>query len=701
MRLVVSQTFFLEMAGLQRPVRERVGDLMRKFRADSSLRGLNLEKPTRSADPRSRTVRVDQQYRAVVVAPEEGDAYLLMGVFNHDDAYDWCARNRIGVNATTGAIEVEDVTALAAAQANGRAPEEPASAYFTGRPDKDFTKLGIEERFLLLIRRVRDEGEATTLAEILPTTQGAALSMLAAGYSVEDAWAELAAVPVREASPATDLGTAIENPVSQSMYYVLGDDEELLRLLDKPLALWRIFLHPSQRRVALRPSYSGPARVSGGAGTGKTVVLLHRAYMLANASPATRLLVTTFTKNLASDLASLLVDLGGNSIRGRVEALNIDAVAQRVLRDRGVAGSPLCFDDDERRVFEEAVRRTETALAADVVRQEWRQVVLAQGITDADAYLATPRPGRGVRLGRLERIAVWRTIEAALDLLGPRRTFLQLADEAARTLISTGHHVYEHVLVDEAQDLHPAQWRLIRALVPRTPNDLFIAGDTHQRIYGNRVTLGSLGIDVRGRSTRLTLNYRSTQEILRWSTGLLRGQAFDDLDGETASLHLYRSRLRGPQPRTYPCSTATEELSRMVATVNGWVRDGVEPSAIAVTARTRTLCRKVISALEGAGVPVVDLGVGEVSYHASAVSVGTMHRLKGLEFRCVAVVGCSENEVPPRGAVTPEAVDPVEHRRDLLRERSLLYVACTRARDDLAVSWAGKPSGLLPAEVRL
>ena len=717
MPLAISQAFLLEFAALQRPVRERVGNLIRKFQADPSAKGINLEKPTRTADPRSRTVRVDQQYRAVVVAPDEGNTHILIGVFNHDDAYEWCARNRVSINAAQGAVEIEDAAAVS--DAISEAPAAPGgtlaggSSFFAGRAEKDFRKLGIEERFLPLIRGVSDESGAMTLADILPSSQGAALAMLAAGYSAEDAWAELAAVAegpskptddghvlkVADASPSWTLEDALTTPASRSMYYVVDDDDELHRLLDKPLALWRVFLHPSQQRVALPPVYNGPARVSGGAGTGKTVVLLHRARLLSEQSPHARILVTTLTKTLAADLASLLVDLAGARANENIEVVNIDAVAQRVVRESVGKGVGICFDDDERAVFEEAVTSASVSFAPEVVRQPWRQIVLAHGIREEAAYLAAPRPGRGVRLMRVERIGMWRAIDTARRLLGARRTFLQLADDAARILLASDRRRYEHVLVDEAQDLHPAQWRLIRALVPEGLNDIFIAGDTHQRIYGNRVSLASLGIDIRGRSTRLTLNYRSTPEILRWSTALLYGETFDDLDGDTASLGLYPSRLRGPRPRVHACASTTEELQQMVNTVRQWTDDGVEPAAIAVTARTRAMCRRALSVLDAAELPATDLGTDDASYHASAVAVGTMHRLKVLEFRCVAVIGCSDDELPPRGAVTPEDIDAVEHRSDLQRERSVLYVACTHARDDLVVSWSGRPSTLLPAGI--
>ena len=334
------------------------------------------------------------------------------------------------------------------------------------------------------------------------------------------------------------------------MFYVVRDDADLVALLNQPMARWRVFLHPSQRRVALKQSYSGPARVMGGAGTGKTVVLLHRARFLAEreTGSARRILVTTFTRNLATDLSRSLADLAGAQVMDRVEVTTVDALAHRIIRENRGVQVNACRDVEELRLFEEAVRASGCDLVPEVVRQEWRQVILAQDLTTRDAYFTAPRPGRGVRVSRSDRAAIWKACEEVQRLLGSRRTFLQLANEAAHILAVIPSPPYNHILVDEAQDLHPAQWRLIRAAARVGPDDLFIAGDTHQRIYGNRITLGSLGIDVRGRSARLTLNYRTTHEILRWSLGILRGQAFDDLDDGSVTLAGYRSTMHGPAP---------------------------------------------------------------------------------------------------------------------------------------------------------
>ena len=695
MPLAISQGFLDGFVALQPTVRSKVAELIRKFNDDSSAAGLHLERPEQRADDRARTLRVDRSYRAVVMAPEDSDTYVLVGVFPHDDAYEWCARHRFSVNHATGALEIERLEAIVAAESVITVGSK--GAFFADRRDRDFEQLGIASRFLPLIYAIETEEQAATLADLLPPSQGAALTMLAAGYSVEEAWTELCAGEPAVGIDETDVVAAVARPASGSMFYVVRDDADLVALLNQPMARWRVFLHPSQRRVALRQSYSGPARVMGGAGTGKTVVLLHRARFLAERETGSerRILVTTFTRNLATDLSRSLADLAGAQVMDRVEVTTVDALAHRIVRENRGVQVNACRDVEELRLFEEAVRASGCHLVPEVVRQEWRQVILAQDLTTRDAYFTTPRLGRGVRVSRSDRAAIWKACEEAQRLLGSRRTFLQLANEAARILAVIPSPPYNHILVDEAQDLHPAQWRLLRAAVRGGPDDLFIAGDTHQRIYGNRITLGSLGIDIRGRSARLTLNYRTTHEILRWALGILRGQAFDDLDDGSATLAGYRSTMHGPAPTVEGCATESAELAAMVRAVEAWLRNGLAPAEIGVCARTRGVCDRALDALERAGLPAAEIGGDTPRYHDSTIAVGTMHRMKGLEFRRVAILGVSEGLIPPENAVTPITVDPLEHARDLQRERCLLYVACSRARDDLRVSWSPSPSPLI------
>jgi mRNA-degrading endonuclease RelE of RelBE toxin-antitoxin system len=697
-RLALARDFLPEYASLDRGVRRKVDELFPKFE-EHTFAGLHLEKLTSTRDPRTRTVRVDDNYRGIVMAPEQGDTFLLVHVLKHSDADKWVGRNRFAVNVATGALEVSDAVALEDAAAALRAGPPATVPLLANCSEKDLVRLGVNEKLAPLVARIATEAELAALASVLPPGQADALHMLAAGYSVEEAWSELVAGEDPGPVDTADLEAALARPASRSMFYVASGADDLLDILNRPFDLWRTFLHPTQRRLAYRPVYNGPVRVTGGAGTGKTVVAMHRAKALAGLGQG-RILFTTFTRNLARAIKDNLGLLGGPELVARVDVLNVDRLAHQVVRE-AEGGQPRIAQDEELyRLWEDVVDELGLPWTPTFLRQEWVQIVLSQGISSRDAYLGASRPGRGRRLTRRERAEIWRGVEDATNRLvsSGRRTYLQMADAAAGFLAARSVRPYDHVIVDEAQDLHPAQWRMLRAAVADHENDMFIVGDTHQRIYDNRVTLSSVGINVRGRrSQRLHINYRTTHEILAWSLGLLSGQAFDDLDGQQETLAGYRSQFHGPKPTLIGYPTRAAELSALAEAVAQWHLDGVPLSDIGVAARTADGCRQALAALDNAGLEVRLLS-GDDATPKGGVEVGTMHRMKGLEYRCVAVVDAGRERVPLPAAVTAASEDEVEHQRDLQRERCLLYVACTRARDALRVTWSGDPSPFLSSD---
>jgi hypothetical protein len=694
-KLAIARDFMPEYAALEKGVRRKVDELFPKFE-EHTFAGLHLEKLGGARDPRTRTIRVDDNYRGIVMAPDQGDTFLLVHVLKHSEADKWIARNRFAINVATGALEVSDVVALEDAAAALSAGAPAAVPLLANYSEKDFGQLGIDERLGPLVARITTEAELSALTSVLPQGQADALHMLAAGYSVEEAWSELVAGEDPGKVDTEDVAAALARPASQSMFYVASGADDLLDILNRPFDLWRTFLHPTQRRLAYRPVYNGPVRVTGGAGTGKTVVAMHRAKALAELGQG-RILFTTFTRNLARAIEENLALLGGPELLARVDVLNVDRLAHQAVRE-AEGGQPKVAQDDELNgLWNDVVDELGLPWTPTFLRQEWVQIILSQGISSRDAYLTASRPGRGRRLTRRERAEIWRAVEDATNrlVMSGRRTYLQMADAAAGFLAARTVRPYDHVIVDEAQDLHPAQWRMLRAAVAEHENDIFIVGDAHQRIYDNRVTLSSVGINVRGRrSHRLHINYRTTHEILAWSLGLLSGQTFDDLDGQEDTLAGYRSQLHGPRPTLIGYPTRAAELSALIEAINQWNQNGVAFSDIGVAARTMDGCKHAFNALNKSGIDARILA-GDEATPKGGVEIGTMHRMKGLEYRCLAVVNADRDHIPLPAAVTAAGEDEVEHQRDLQRERCLLYVACTRARDALRVTWSGTPSSFL------
>ncbi|MGH3547882.1 MAG: UvrD-helicase domain-containing protein [Pseudonocardiaceae bacterium] len=694
-RLGIDRDFLWEFGKLERAIQEKVHASFAKFE-QATHAGVHLEKINNVRDARLHSIRIDQSWRGIVLAPESGDSYTLLKVLPHDDAYDWACRRRVSVNRATGVIEVRDVAAI-----EERLPQltedakTSASRLLDGVGDADLGRLGIDGQVLPFARVLTDLDQLESARGILPEPQYDVLVGLAIGMTPEQVWEEMAGAGTVTVEYDTSDVTAAVARSPRRVALVSGPDE-LMEVFSYPLALWRIYLHPTQHRMA-HGSFRGSARVTGGPGTGKTVVALHRAQHLAESSTGDRsVLVTTFTKTLAGSLEdSLRMLIDDEALLRRVDVRHIDQIAYQVTASRHGRLQVLPYSEErdrwKRLITQFGLSSTEAFLS-----QEWRHVVLAQGIMTGDEYLTAARSGRGRPLGTRARTEIWPALagfDAELRAEG-QWTYETICVEATRLLELAESKPYRHIIVDEAQDLSPWQWRMLRAAVQSGPDDLFLVGDTHQRIYDHRVSFKQVGIDITGRSERLKINYRTTAEILGWSLGLLRGERIDDMNEDLETLAGCRSEVHGAPPVLHGASTRSSEMAHLVSAVRSWLDDGVQPGQVGIAARSNMIVDEAVTALAGAGLPAVSLAKRVA--RDGEVAVATMHRMKGLEFRCVAVVGVEQHQVPAPAAVTSATDDQRSHDLDIQRERCLLFVACTRARENLVVSWHGTPSPLLP-----
>ncbi|MFI6508537.1 UvrD-helicase domain-containing protein [Streptosporangium sp. NPDC050855] len=682
-RLALSPEFPAGLAALAQPVRRDVVVSARRFL--QNVAGAPHPERVRGArDPRVATLRLADRHRGVVV--RQRDVYWLLTVLPDAEAWAYAQRHRFGVNTALGVVEMWDAEALDRVRpAVRRAAEATTSRLFSDICDSDLAELGVDGRFLPLVRQITDQLTLEALEPLLPPTQYEPLAALARGESMAGAWRELencrAVAPDPEPVNPEDFGAALLRSPDRAVF--TPHPRELNRVLEAPG--WCVFLYPPQHRMAYRDSYPQPTLVTGGAGTGKTLVALHRAAHLASRATGQVLLVT-FSQGLSADLAARLdVLIEDEVIRKRVEVGNVDRLAHRIVAEAEGRPPSLVGGAELTALWEE----TATGHSPAFLLREWEQVVLAQNLRTLEEYLEAPRPGRSVELSRRERAVVWDAVGHVTEQLRlrGRRTLLQLASEASTLLGRTTGDLleetepvrepYRHIVVDEAQDLHPAQWRLLRAAVPHAPDDLFVVGDPHQRIFDTRVTLGAVGIDAI--QQRLQVSYRLPREILSWGVRLRGGGPADGLVKGVQELYGFRGVRYGPRPTVRAYDSPRDELTGLVAQVGQWVDEGVPPEEIAVAARTSGLVRDARAALRELGVRVT-----------------TLHGMKGLEFRRVAVIGVSDGTVPDPGALTPVGEDPAARAHDLQRERGLLYVACTRARELLYVSHSGRASPFLP-----
>lgn len=682
-RLAISPDFPVELGALAQPVRRDVVVSARRFL--QNVAGAPHPERVRGArDPRVATLRLTDRYRGVVV--KQRDVYWLLTVLPNAQAWAYAQRYRFGVNTALGVVEMWDAEALDRVRpAIRRAAEASATRLFAEICDSDLAELGVDGRFLPLVRQITDQLTLEALEPLLPPTQYEPLAALARGESLAGAWRELencrAVAAGSEPINPEDFGAALLRSPDRAVF--TDHPRELNRVLDAPG--WCVFLHPPQHRLAHWDSYQQPALVTGGAGTGKTLVALHRAAHLARHGSG-QILLVTFSQGLSAELAAkldLLVE--DETIRKRIEVGNVDRLAHRIVTQAEGRPPSLVGAAELTALWEE----TGTGHSPAFLLREWEQVVLAQNLRTLKEYRSVTRSGRGVQLSEQERGAVWKAVEHVTAKLRERgkRTLLQLASEASVLLGQTTGDLleetepvrepYRHIVVDEAQDLHPAQWRLLRAAVPHAHDDLFIVGDPHQRIFDTRVTLGAVGIDAIQR--RLQVSYRLPTEILSWGIRLRGGGPADGLVTGAQELYGLRSTRHGHRPMVRAYDSPQDELTGLVAQVAQWVDEGVAPGEIAVAARTAGLVRDARAALRELGVRVT-----------------TLHGMKGLEFRRVAVIGVGDGIVPDPESLTPVGEDPAARAHDLQRERGLLYVACTRARELLYVSHSGRASPFLP-----
>ena len=486
-----------------------------------------------------------------------------------------------------------------------------------------------------------------------------------------------------------ELGTADPTPVGPP---------ELAGALAAPFDQWRVTLHPDQRRLT-EAHFNGSVRVTGGPGTGKTVMALHRAAYLAERDATAHpersqesILLTThdrvLAQNLAENLDRLLPDPG---VRSRVRVTTIDGLSRSVVRSHTSVAPNMISGDELAQRWRAVALADGIPFSGRFLVDEWEQVLLAKDLRLLPEYIRCERSGRVQHLAPEHRRQVWETVRRYVGAMRVEGlwAYPQLAAEAAR-LLARSEPLYRHAVVDRSQDLHPTQWRMLRAAVPEGPDDLFLVGDPDQRVADDRVSLASLGINVRGRGHRLRVGYRVTQEILDWSAPILGGRSALDDDADASAGR--RSLLHGSTPVVRGCDDRTEELHALGGRVQTWLEAGVKPSEIAVAGRNQWVARGVTKELEARGVPTTPL---EGTGGPEAVRVGTMHRLKGQEFRCVAVIGVSDHLLPPKAAIEAAEGDQVALEHTFQYERTLLFVACTRARDALYVSYVGSPSRLI------
>lgn len=682
MNFLIADTFTASFNRLSSPDQKAVKTSVFDLQMDPTGNGLQLHRIDKSKDPNFWSARVNRDVRLII--HKTGDSLLVAYVGHHDDAYAWAERRRIEAHPRTGAVQIvevrERVEEVAPPATFDFVFPEPATskekaaaspALFSSLDDEALLSIGVPADWLADVRAATEDGFFALTAHLPAEASEALLEYAATGRLVAPA-------------PLPIIAGPFAHPDALRRIRLIANQEELEQALAFPWEKWSVFLHPSQRALVER-SFSGPARVAGSAGTGKTVVAIHRAVWLARDNPNARVLLTSFSEPLAAELAKkvlvLAPDTGG--IVPRITTGSFQSIAEQMFQlEHGVR--PRIAKDAELREHLRAAAASENlkGFSERFLLSEWTNVIDAWGLSSLEAYSTVQRMGRKSRLGPNQRAKLWPVFQSVRDALSAERytTWANVFTGLSETLAKRPHKPFDHVIIDEAQDLAPAELKFFAALAPASADGLFLSGDVGQRIFQHPFSWASLGVDVRGRSHTLKVCYRTSQQIRRAADKLLP-TVLRDSDGLEDERRGIISVFDGPAPEIKSLPTVTSEADAVRQTVENWLSDGIAPHEIGLFVRTPQLVSRARAAIaEFAG--------------ADEMTTAPMSLAKGLEFRAVVVMACDEG-ILPLDARVADAADEAELDDIYETERRLLYVACTRAREHLLLTGVAPTSEYL------
>lgn len=672
---------------LNKATQKKVLEFQRKFRENPESAAIHLETIATFKDPSLRTARIDQKYR-IIIKVVNGDSFYMMWVDNHDEAMDWARTKRFDWNEATNAMQVFSSEQVVEREQQHYEVNHPTSKLLLEQySESQLVAIGVPTSLVKTVRRVGGYEALEALEKHLPPEAFENLFYLLDGESIDRIIED-----VKE-------GAALDNDTSSNngrSFVEIFDDQLLESALDGSFEKWRHFLHPSQRAL-VTGHYKGSVKVSGGAGTGKTVAALHRLKHLVDTKADPRpVLFTTYTKALTSNLLSLTESLGISNSQAKVT--NFDKLAFDLAKSTGLrkAGDKVSFPNVKyfQELWDEVVEAHATPYGSEWFREEYEDVVLFHDVTTLDAYLRVPRAGRGRAIGRRMREQVWQVIEAFRERKQGHWYTHELYNALARHFNDADRRPFSHAVVDELQDLSNVELRLLRSLVDEGPNDLMLVGDPMQSIYSRKINFSKAGIYIRGkRSKRLRINYRTTEEIKRVAMSVVQGVQFDDFDGGEESKKGYVSLMRGERPVYRIFGRKQEELDFIVAEVTELLKSGAaRASEIAIGCRVNSGLSEIISACHSAGIPYYSISDGTRKGDKFGVGILTLHNLKGLEFKHVLLAQVND-ETAPKSYFGPTVESDPDLKADAIKaERSLHYVAASRAIATLTISGYGKPS---------
>ena len=673
MQFRIADTFTTSLGRLTNEQQKAAKTTAFDLQVNPAQPGHSLHRIDGARDAKFWSARVSQDIRIVVHRTDEGVTLCYVG--HHDEAYRWAKRRKLETHPTTGAAQlvelrevVQEIAVPVFVEAERAAPPKPP--LFAHLPDDQLLGYGVPVEWLEDVK-IATEDNVLDLADHLPAEAAEALLELAVGKTPQPSL------------PATSGADPFSHPDALRRFRIMNNMDELAAALEYPWEKWTVFLHPAQQGLVER-KFNGPARVSGSAGTGKTVVALHRAAFLTKSDPNARILLTTFTDALANLLRSKLQILLHREPEDRIVIDSLDAIGLNLFGEL-FEPAALAPRDTVETLLESSASLSDTNFSITFLLAEWERVVDAWQLSSWEEYRDVSRIGRFRRLSETQRRALWPVFERVKQSLRDQglTTRAEVFVRLSQVVGQRERPLFDYIVVDEAQDVSVAQLRFLASLAGGRPNGLFFAGDLGQRIFQQPFSWKELGVDVRGRSQTLRINYRTSHQI-RTQADRLLDQEMSDVDGNLEERKGTVSVFNGPKPTIHVLEDAAAESAIVGKWLTARISEGLQPNEMSVFVRSLDQVSRAVGAAKSSGLPfgVLDRKLDSVE---GRLTIGTMHQAKGLEFRAVVVMAC-DSEVIPLQSRIESTVDEAELEEVYNTERNLLYVACTRARDHLLVT---------------
>jgi hypothetical protein len=694
MKLFIHDKCLEKLFELPKATSKKVLEFQKKFRDNSRSEAIHLESIKTFKDQSLKTARIDQKYRAIIRVPETGDSYYMLWVDNHDEAMDW-AKNKIfewNEITQTAQIFISPNTIESTSSIQSRSTQGMFSQY----SDEELKQIGVPVSVLSLVKSIQDLNDLELAEKFLPMETFENLFYLSEGISIHLLIAEISEGKTKSENKEEQL-TSINNKRS----FVEVDDNLMDEIINGDLSKWQIFLHPSQRKLVVS-NFKGSVKVTGGAGTGKTVVALHRLKFLSsllNTSDQRKVVFTTFTNALTTNLNVLANKLQIDSSKTLIT--NIDTLLKELaVESRLISKTTRILDmfnsKSSAELWDEILEKNLTAFDINFLSSEFQNVILYNDIKSLETYLSTSRIGRGKPITRKQKMDIWSLVEKynqykkENDLVDRSELF---------NMVSTHFNLikvkpFRSIIADEVQDLSNVELRFLRSLVEEKENDLLLVGDPYQKIYARRINFSAAGISVRGhRSKQLRINYRTSEEIKRLAITTIKGLNYDDFDGEVETLSGYLSLFHGAAPTYEVFKTKNDEINSIITQINELKDIGLTYSEIAIGFRTKEALKEVKTTLHNLKIPYND-NTTSVTNDSGGVVLSTLHGLKGLEFKAVFLADINNRTCPLyfNGFNDMEEQEKTDY---INSEKSLIYVAMTRAINILKITGTGIKSEMI------